>query len=78
MPDATIEAARDHATAERTIDRDVEPAHQLMRDLEEAGVDFQDIVSNQLVDEGVKSFAKSYDELIEAIGQKAQRLAGVS
>jgi hypothetical protein len=49
-----------------------------MRDLEEAGVDFQDIVSNQLVDEGVKSFAKSYDELIEAIGQKAQRLAGVS
>jgi transaldolase len=78
MPDATIEAARDHATADRTIDRDVEAAHQLMRDLDEAGVDFQDIVSNQLVDEGVKSFAKSYDELIEAIGQKAQRLAGVS
>ncbi len=78
MPDATIEAARDHATAERTIDRDVEGAHALMRELHDAGVDFEDIVMNQLVDEGVKAFAKSYDELIETIGKKAQRLAGVS
>ena len=39
MPDATIEAARDHATPERTVDRDVEGAHALMAELREIGVD---------------------------------------
>jgi transaldolase len=33
MPDATIEAARDHATPERAVDRDLDAARALMRDL---------------------------------------------
>ena len=61
MPDATIEAARDHATAERTIDRNVEAAEALMREVRDAGVDVDDIVDRQLVDEGVKAFADSYE-----------------
>jgi transaldolase len=77
MPDATIDAARDRATPERTVDADMEAAHQLVRELQELGVDLEDIVMNQLVDEGVKSFAKSYDDLISTIAEKAQRLAGV-
>jgi transaldolase len=77
MPDATIDAARDHATAAVTVDHGYQAAHELMGSLRDAGVDFDDIVMNQLVDEGVKSFAKSYDELIATIGEKAQRLAGV-
>ena len=44
MPDATIEAARDHATAERTVDQDVEGARALMDELREVGVDVDDIV----------------------------------
>ena len=78
MPDATIEAARDHATAERTVDRDLEGAHELMDGLRDAGVDVDDIVMHQLVDEGVKSFADAYDSLIATIREKAQRFAGVS
>jgi len=31
-----------------------------------------------LEDEGVASFAKSYDELIETLRQKADRLAGTT
>src|SRR5919107_577844 len=49
MPDATIEAARDHATVARTVDKDVEGAHALMNELREIGIDVDDIVSRQLV-----------------------------
>src|SRR5919112_1723384 len=59
MPDATVEAARDHATVARTVDRDVEAAHALIQQLRELGVDFDDIVGRELVEEGVASFAKS-------------------
>ena len=75
MPDATLEAARDHATPARTVDRDVEAAEALMREVREAGVDVEDIVDRQLVDEGVQAFADSYESLLETLEQKASRLA---
>ena len=78
MPDATIEAARDHATAERTVDQDVEGAHALMAELREIGVDVEDIVTHQLVDEGVESFSKSYQSLLETLERKASELAGAT
>jgi transaldolase len=74
MPDATIEAARDHATPERTVDRDVDAARALIRKLEEAGVDLDDIVLRQLVDEGVETFAKSYESLLKTLEAKAREL----
>jgi transaldolase len=75
MPDATIEAARDHATPERTVDRDVDTARALMAELEEAGVDLDDIVLRQLVDEGVEAFGDSYESLLETLEGKARELA---
>jgi transaldolase len=74
MPDATIEAARDHATPARTVDRDVDAARDLMRELESIGIDVDDIVLRQLVDEGVKAFADSYDSLLETLERKASEL----
>jgi transaldolase len=78
MPDATIESARDHATAERTVDRDVEGARKLVDELREIGVDFDDIVSRQLVDEGVESFSKSYESLLETLKRKAGELSAAA
>jgi transaldolase len=78
MPDATIKAARDHATPERTVDRDVDGAYALIDELKEIGVDFEDIVDHQLVDEGVASFSKSYDDLIDTLRRKAGELAGAT
>jgi transaldolase len=75
MPDATIQAARDHATPARTVDRDVDAAVELIADLREIGVPFDDIVQRQLVDEGVEAFAKSYDSLLETLGRKASELS---
>ena len=74
MPDATIKAARDHATPERTVDRDVDAARELMGELEAAGVDFDDIVLRQLVDEGVQAFGDSHDSLLETLDRKASEL----
>jgi transaldolase len=74
MPDATIEAARDHAKPEPTVDRDVEAAHELIRELESIGVDLDDILLRQLVDEGVKAFADSYDSLLQTLQRKASEL----
>ena len=78
MPDATIEAARDHATAARTVDRDVEAAHAVMRDIREAGVDVDEIVLRELVDEGVDAFATSYDSLLETLEEKSQEIASAA
>ena len=75
MPDATIDAARDHATAERTIDKDVDEAQRLVDELREAGVDLDDIVLQQLPDEGVKAFGEAYDSLLDSLRQKASDLA---
>jgi transaldolase len=74
MPDQTIEAARDHATPARTVDKDVDQAHEVIAGVKAAGVDFDKIVLHELVDEGVKSFADSYDSLIKTIEGKSSQL----
>jgi transaldolase len=78
MPDATIEAARDHATPARTVDTDIDGARALIDELKEIGVEFDDIVSRQLVDEGVEAFSKSYDSLLETLERKAGELTGAA
>jgi transaldolase len=74
MPDATIDAARDHATPERTVDHDVPGAYSLIDQVKHAGVDFDHIVCEQLVDEGVKAFAESYESLLGTLKRKASEL----
>jgi transaldolase len=78
MPDATLAAARDHATPARNIDRNVEGAHRTMEAVREAGVDIDDIVLHQLVDEGVHAFSDSYASLLETLEQRARELAPAS
>jgi transaldolase len=78
MPDETLAAARDHATPARTVDQDLEGAHETMRAVRAAGVDVDDIVLHELVDEGVKAFADAYDLLISTLTEKARELAPAS
>ena len=78
MPDGTIEAARDHATPERTADKDIDGARALIDELKEIGVEFDDIVSRQLVDEGVASFSASYESLLETLERKAGELSAAA
>jgi transaldolase len=76
MPDATIAAFLDHGTAARTVDVDVDAAARLLEDeLPEAGIDIAD-VSRTLEMEGVSSFVKSWDELIQSLTDKANAITG--
>jgi transaldolase len=70
MPDATVAAFLDHGNVARTIDRDIDAAHAQIDRLAKAGVDLTD-VSRVLEEEGVASFDKSYEELLQALHDKA-------
>ncbi len=74
MPLDTIEAFLDHGRLERTLDRDVDGARQAIREVEAHGISL-DTVTAELIDEGMASFAKSFDELITTIESKREELA---
>src|SRR5579862_1726256 len=70
MPPATIEAFLDHGVvAGDTVEADYPGAHRVMEQLAEAGIDM-DAVTQKLLDDGVKQFADSYDQLIRGIAEK--------
>jgi transaldolase len=73
MPETTLEAFEDHGSVARTIDADPDEAARTLARLEEVGVDMADVAAT-LEDEGVHSFAKSFDELIQTLSDKAAAL----
>ncbi|MDE3085184.1 MAG: transaldolase [Acidobacteriota bacterium] len=75
MPDQTIDAWLDHGTPARTVDADPDADREALRSLAAAGVDVAD-VARTLETEGVASFAKSFDELMQVLADKANALAG--
>lgn len=75
MPDATLEAFLDHGKFTRSIDTNPAAARSDLDGLREAGVDMAD-VAQVLEDQGVASFAKSFDDLIASMRSKAGALAG--
>ncbi len=74
MPDETIAAFLDHGTVARTVDADPAGAAGALERVEAAGVDMAD-VGHTLEDEGVASFTKSFDELIQVLSDKANALS---
>ena len=77
MPRPTIAAFLDHGTVARTVDQGVSAAYKTMEDLAAARVDI-DAVTAQLEDEGIASFAKSYDSLLQGVAAKRSQLAGAA
>jgi transaldolase len=75
LPDDTIAAFLDHGTVARTVDADPEAARHILERLGAAGVDMAD-VGLTLEDEGVASFTKSFDELLQKLSDKANALSG--
>lgn len=73
MPPATMQAFRDHGTTARTVDTEWTAAEQLFHDLEQAGVHLRDVTDKLLV-EGLASFQKSFDTLIQGLERKASAL----
>lgn len=73
LPDATIEAFADHGKLARRVDADPDVAQANWSGLADVGIDLDD-VADQLEREGVASFQKSFDELLEALQTKATEL----
>jgi len=69
IPPATLDAFRDHGKVRPTLDQGVDEADAVMRKLEQSGISMK-AVTDQLVEDGVKSFSDSFTELISAVGSR--------
>jgi transaldolase len=66
MPLATFEAFRDHGRVELTLQKDVDVARHVLDQLAKHGIDLA-AITQELEDEGVAGFAKSFRESIERL-----------
>ncbi len=74
LPDTTLNAFDDHGTVRRTIDADVGSAHRVVENLLTLGIDLEE-VAVKLEEEGVGSFAKSFEEVLETLGTRADEMS---
>lgn len=74
VPHETYLAILNHAVVERTVDRDLEAARQVVDVLKALGFDLNE-VGEQLSIEGVDKFTQSFDGLLKVIEQKRAALA---
>jgi len=76
MPPGTIDALLDHGVVKPdTIHDDIAASKAFVELLASNGISLHD-VTEQLVADGVKSFAQSFKEMLDAISAKHQALAG--
>lgn len=73
MPDATLEAFLDHGRASDSIELDAEESREVIATLEANGISM-DAVTTNLMHEGVKAFADSFDLLLDDIEAKRDSL----
>ncbi|MEJ2581832.1 MAG: transaldolase family protein, partial [Acidobacteriota bacterium] len=66
LPVATLEAFRDHGEPRASLKEDVSGAERVLSELEGLGVGLDDITTELQV-EGVAAFARSFDQLLEAL-----------
>jgi transaldolase len=75
MPKETVEAFQDHGEVAPTLEKALDEARKLFRDLAAAGVVYDD-VTDTLEREGVQKFSDSFTELLEGIEAKRALLVG--
>jgi transaldolase/glucose-6-phosphate isomerase len=75
MPPATLAAFRDHGKVRPTLEEDLDGAREILAQAQRLGLDL-DGVTDQLVKDGVKLFAKALDDLLNALANKRQKING--
>ena len=71
LPEPTLMAFADHGTVARTINKSIDTSQQEWSSLEAFNIDVNNI-AQQLEDDGVASFIASFNDLINALKDKAQ------
>jgi transaldolase len=74
LPDTTLNAFDDHGRVKRTIDADIGAAHRVVEQLRALGIDLEEVAVT-LEEEGVGSFAKSFEEVLETLGTRADEVS---
>ncbi|MBX2835372.1 MAG: transaldolase [Gammaproteobacteria bacterium] len=74
VPPKTMDAFRDHGTANTTLTAGLAEAHQQLSQLTSLGVSL-DTITEELEQAGIKSFADAFDRLLASINSKKQALA---
>ncbi len=69
IPPATLKTFIDHGVAERSIDKDLESAHNVFAELADLGVDMKQ-ATQDLEAEGVKAFADAFTSLLDSIQKR--------
>jgi transaldolase len=73
VPDKTLEAVLDHGVAKAAMPGSVAEAQKTIEQLRLSGIDVG-MVCNQLLDDGLAAFEKSFEELMACIEEKQARL----
>lgn len=73
VPPATLAAFREHGEVRRSLDENVDIVKRQLRELAEVGIDLRQVTS-ELEVEGVDSFAKSFESLLETIRGAAREI----
>jgi transaldolase/glucose-6-phosphate isomerase len=66
IPPQTLDAFRDHGRVRQSLEENLDGARQVLADLEASGISLKKI-TEQLTEEGVKSFSDSFEKLMEVI-----------
>ena len=74
IPPATIDAFRAQGTVGKTLEQDIPHAQHVLHSLSEMGIDLH-AITEQLQKDGVTAFENSFDDLLNVIQAKAERLA---
>ena len=74
MPLETVEAFQDHGEVAGTLTRGVDEANALFDELEQAGVDYDDVIAT-LEREGVEKFAESFAHVRSGISARSKAVA---
>lgn len=69
VPQVTLQAFKDHGTAQRTLDKQIRAARKVLKDLESVGVSLEQVTA-ELEQEGVEAFAQAYETLLETIEKR--------
>lgn len=73
VPPATLTAFKEHGTVAETLTAGLEEAEAQLAQLAQIGIDLA-AVTQQLQDEGVAAFARSFESLLASVAQKRQAL----
>jgi transaldolase len=73
VPPATLDAFRDHGTVAATVETGLEAAYAHLAEIAALGVNLA-AITQQLQDEGVASFAKSFESLMASISTKREAM----